>query len=106
MSGLAQALCFFCAVVGSPPYPQLSQRAVGDIRYTHETPGGGVHVLRLSTTDYLVDADPYRAERLYAFAYGFAYRACYGRFSLAPAERKSWPAVAPIYAQQFVFRCR
>src|SRR5262245_28247718 len=105
MDGLAQALCFFCVSVGSLPAPQLSQRA-GDIAYTHEMPGGGAHVLRLSTTDFLVDADRWREERLYAFAYQFADQTCRGRFSLAAAERKSWPTVRPVYAQQFIFRCR
>jgi len=106
MSSLVQALCFFCTTIASPPYPQLSQRAGGDIWYTYERPGGGAHLLRLSTPDYLVDSDPHRAERLYAFASGFADRTCNGRFSLTVAERRSWPAVSPVYAQQFIFRCR
>jgi hypothetical protein len=103
---LVQALCFFCVTLSSPPYPQLSQRAEGDIWYTYERPSGGTHLLRLSTTDYLIDSDGPRVERLDAFAYRFADQTCRGRFTLAPAMRKSWPVVRPVYARQYVFRCR
>jgi hypothetical protein len=103
---LVQALCFFCVTVGSLPAPQLSQRAAGDIWYTHESPARGTHLLRLSTTDVIVDSDPYREQRLYAFAHQFAEQTCRGRFSLSEAERASWPKVRPIYAKQYVFRCR
>jgi hypothetical protein len=105
MNSLAQVLCFFCATVGSPPNPQLSQPA-GDIWYTHETPGRGTHLLRLSTTDFILDSDRYREERLYAFAYQFANQTCRGHFTLAAAERTSWPGVRPVYAKQYVFHCR
>jgi hypothetical protein len=105
MSSLVQALCFFCVTIGGPPYPQLSQRA-GDIWYTHETPGRGTHLLRLSTTDFILDSDRYREKRLDAFAYEFATRTCRGRFTLAAAERSSWPVVRPVYARQYIFRCR
>ena len=105
MDGLAQALCFFCAVTSSPPHPQLA-RGAGDIWYTHEMPAAGNHLLRLSTTDFLLDADYLRTQRLDAFAYRFADLSCRGRFDLKPAERPSWPATRPVYARQYVFRCR
>jgi hypothetical protein len=68
--------------------------------------GPGTHLLRLSTTDVILDSDRYRVERLYAFAYRFADQTCQGRFTLSAAERASWPTVRPIYARQYVFRCR
>jgi hypothetical protein len=105
MNSLVQALCFFCLTIGSPPFPELSKRA-GDIWYTYERPGRGIHLLRLSTTDFILDSDRYREERLYAFAYQFANETCRGHFNLAPAERMSWPTVRPIYAKQYIFRCR
>jgi len=105
MDGLAQALCFFCAVTSSPPHPQLA-RGASDIWYTHEMPSAGTHLLRLSTTDFFLDADYYRAQRLDAFAYRFADLSCRGRFDLKPVERRSWPAWRPVYARQYVFHCR
>ena len=105
MNSLAQVLCLFCATIGSAPPPQLSDPS-GSIWYTYESPGRGTHLLRLSTTDFLLDSDRYRDERLYAFAYQFAEQTCRGRFTLAAAERTSWPAVRPVYAKQYIFRCR
>ena len=105
MDGLAQALCFFCAVTSSPPHPQLA-REFSDVWYTHEIPAAGTHLLRLSTTGFLLDGDGWRAQRLDTFAQRFADWSCGGRFTLAPAERPSWPATRPVYARQYVFRCR
>ena len=104
MNGLVQALCFFCAAVGSPPYPQLPQQA-GDIWYRHEMLSRGSHLLRLSTTDFILDSDRYREERLYAYAHHFASQRCGGRFNLVPAERRSW-TVHPVYAKQYIIHCR
>lgn len=105
MNTLLQALCLFCTTLGAPPHPHLS-RPAGDIWYTYERPGRDIHLLRLSTTDFILDSDRYREERLYAFAHQFANDTCRGRFNLAAAERISWPTVRPIYARQYVFRCR
>jgi hypothetical protein len=105
MESFAQALCFFCVTIGSPPAPQLPQRA-GDLWYAHEMPARGIHVLRLSTTDYILDSDRYHRERLNAFAHQFAEQTCHGPFMLAPAQRSSWPRVRPTYAKQYVFHCR
>jgi len=105
MDGLAQALCLFCAVTSAPPHPQVA-RGAGGIWYTHEMPSAGKHLLRLSTTDFLLDADYLRTQRLDAFAYRFADLSCRGRFDLKPAERPSWPETRPVYARQYVFRCR
>jgi len=105
MNAFMQALCFLCATAGSPPHPQLS-RPAGDIRYTHELLGGRTHLLRLSTTDFLLDSDRHRQNRLNAFARRFADQTCDGRFTLRPAERASWPTVRPVYAKQYVFLCR
>ena len=104
MGALAQALCF-CALLVNDPSPQMAQ-SVGDIWYTHESLGHGRHLLRLSTTDLIIDWNHFRKNRLYAFAEQFADQTCQGRYKLAVAERSSWPKIRPIYARQFVFRCR
>ena len=104
MNAVAQALCIFCVVMGNGPNPQIAHRD-GDIRYTHESLRHGRHLLRLSTTDFILDSDQYRNDRLYAFAQQFADRTCQGRFKLADAERRSWPKIRPTYAKQFVFHC-
>lgn len=105
MNGLAQALCFFCSAIGNAPEPHIAQGA-GDIWYTHEMLGRDTHLLRLSTTDVVIDTHALRDRRLYAFAYQFAERNCQGRFDLALAERSSWLDTRPLYARQYAFRCR
>ena len=104
MNGVVLASCLFCATIATPPYPSLSDRA-GDIWYTYEMTGRGVHLLRLSTTDLLFDSDGLREQRLAAFAHQFAGRRCAGSFTIVRAERVSWPDVRPVYARQYVFRC-
>ena len=104
MDGLVQALCFFC-VVGSPPQPQQA-RSSWDIWYTHETPAAGVHVLRLSTTDFILDTNGFRVQRLDAFAQRFADASCHGRFQLNPADRPTLPPTRTVYARNYIFRCR
>ena len=104
MNAVAQALCIFCVVMGNGPNPQIAHRD-GDIRYTHESLRHGRHLLRLSTTDFILDSDQYRNDRLYAFAQQLADRTCQGRFKLADAERRSWPKIRSTYAKQFVFHC-
>ena len=98
MSPLAQILCL-CTSVAFAPQPQIS-RQVGDVWYTHEILGHGKHLLRLSTTDLLLDSDQARRHRLTAFAKDFAHRTCPGRFVFVDGERLT------SYARQFVFRCR
>jgi len=61
---------------------------------------------RGGTTDFLLDADRFRLQRLDAFAHRFTDLSCRGRFGLGSAERPSWPATRPVYARQYVFRCR
>lgn len=105
MDGLTQALCLFCIVTSGPPQPQLPQ-IEGDIWFTQRTLGSGAHLLRLSTTDLIVDSNSARGKRLYAFAYRFAWQSCHGRFNLAVAERAFWPEARPLYTKQYVFRCQ
>lgn len=102
MNYLLEALCF-CAVM-SAPHPQTS-RAAGDIWYTQERLGHGKHLLRLSTTDFIIDWDRFRKDRLHVFAEQFANGTCQGRYQLRPAENPSWPKLHATYAKQFVFRC-
>jgi hypothetical protein len=102
---IAQALCLFCTTLGSPPSPELA-RSAGDIWYTHETLGRSTHLIRLSTTDRILDGDSARDLRLLTFARNFAGQACGDRFELSAAERSSWPQAGPVYAKQYVFRCR
>ena len=104
MDGFLELFCVICLSMTAPPHAQMS-RAVGDVRYTHERLGGGMHLLRLSTTDLLIDSDDWRQQRLLAFANEYAGRACAGPFSLGEATRPSWPKTKPLYAKQYLFRC-
>ncbi|MEA3095666.1 MAG: hypothetical protein QOJ04_7008 [Caballeronia sp.] len=79
-------LCIFCSLpVGHPPLPDMP-RAVGDIVYRHEVLSG-THLLRLSTTDLIIDTDGWRGSRLLAFATNFADQTCAGRFRITKTER-------------------
>jgi hypothetical protein len=98
MSPLAQLLCL-CTSIAYAPVPQMA-RAYGDVQYTHEVLSRGKHLLRLSTTDLLLDWDQARATRLKAFAKNFAVRTCGGRFLIVDADRPT------SYAGQVVFVCR
>jgi hypothetical protein len=101
MDALLQSLCIFCAVT-TGPHPQVPGI---DIRYSHERVGPGLHLLRLSTTDLILDWNQARKDRLHAFAEQFANDTCRGRFKLGPADNPSWPKIHTTYAKQFVFRC-
>jgi hypothetical protein len=102
MDLLMRALCF-CVTVTAGPQPQMA-RAAGDIWYTDEPLGRGARLLRLSTTDFIIDNDAFRERRLHAFAAAFADKACHGRYQLAPSGQRI--EVHPSYTKQFVFRCR
>src|SRR5437879_5902776 len=102
MDLIFQALCF-CFVASSSPVPQVAQRT-GDIWYTHETLRGK-HLLRLSTTDFIVDSNDQRRDRLAEFANRFAGDTCQGPYKLTNAVRASWPKIGTTYAMQFIFRC-
>ena len=104
MSPIAQILCLCLSVAGAP-YPQVSKQ-VGDIRYTHESLTHQRHLLRLSTTDFILDSTPFRLQRLHAFAESFAAQTCPKGFTLTDGDRPSWPRIHTRYARQFVFRCR
>ena len=97
-----QALCFYC-VTAAAPAPQMA-RAYGDIRYTEEPLGRGGRLLRLSTSDFIIDHNDWRQQRLRAFAENYASEACHGRYRLAASREPI--AIRPSYAKQFVFRCR
>jgi hypothetical protein len=103
MEVLLQMFCFCVAVAGGP-YPQVAHQS-GDIWYTHELLGRGTHLLRLSTTDLILDSDYDREGRLATFAQQFADQTCRGRYKLNNAERVSWPKIRPVYAKQYVFHC-
>jgi len=96
-----KALCF-CTVMGVPQ-PQVAHQS-GDIWYTVEPLSRGGQLLRLSTSDSVIDHDDARLRRLQAFAESYADQACGGRFRLTPAGERY--RVRPVYARQFVFRCR
>ena len=99
MDPLAATLCIFCTLpVGRAPLPDVAREA-GDIFYRHEVLYG-THLLRLSTTNLIVDTDGWRGQRLYAFAADFADRTCGGRFRIVKAVRQT------TYAEQFSFKCR
>ena len=99
MSPLVQLLCL-CTSIAYAPVPQTA-RAYGDIWYTHEVLSRGKHLLRLSTTDQLLDDERARSGRLKAFAKDFAMRTCgEGRFLFVDKDRPT------SYAGQAVFVCR
>ena len=97
MSPLAQILCLCFSVVGAPQ-PQMSRES-WDIRYTHESLGHGKHLLRLSTTDFILDWDKWRSHRMLAFASDFASRTCPRRFVFVDGDRLT------TYAGNVVFQC-
>ena len=78
----------------------------GFISYRYEVLGGGKYLLRLSTTDLILDNDSFREMRMREFAKHFADRTCQGRFQLAAVDPPSWPKDHPLYTKQFMFRCR
>jgi len=99
MSPLAQLLCL-CTSVAFAPVPQMSQEAWGIMRYTHEELSRGRHLLRISTTDLILDTQAWQRGRLHAFARDFADRTCPGRYVFLDKDRLTQ------YAGQFVFVCR
>jgi hypothetical protein len=74
-------------------------REAGDIVYRHEVLYG-THLLRLSTTDLIIDGDEWREKRLFAFATRFADRTCGGRFRIINAIRQTTTA------GEFAFKCK
>jgi hypothetical protein len=98
MDPIAATLCIFCPLpVGRAPLPDMPREA-GDIFYRHEVLYG-THLLRLSTTNFIVDTDGWRERRLFAFATSFADRTCGGRFRIVNAVRQT------TYTGQFSFKC-
>jgi hypothetical protein len=104
MFPLAQILCLCLSVAGAPS-PQVS-RPAGGIWYTHEILNRDDHLLRISTTTSILDSNENRQSRMAAFAEQFARETCANRFRLADSDRPRWPRIRPVYAKQFVFRCR
>jgi len=105
MSTLSQILCF-CGAVTVGPYAQPVQTA-GLVQYRYEVLGGGKYLLRLSTSDLLLDTDDWREGRMRDFAVQFANDTCNGRhFQIADVVPPRWPKDRPLYTRQFVFRCR
>lgn len=98
MSPILQFLCL-CASVASAPVPPMA-RSSADIWYTHEVLDRGRHLLRLSTTDLLLDGNEARGRRLAAFAKEAAARTCGGTFRFVDGSRLT------TYAAQVVFVCR
>lgn len=105
MDAFIQAICIFCAVTGSAPQPQVA-RGAGDIWFTQETIGRDTRLLRLSTTDFILDHDGGRNYRLNAFATQYAERTCRGRYDLNRVETAAWPDTHPRYAAEYTLRCR
>jgi hypothetical protein len=104
MDNFLELFCVACLSMSNPPHPQMSKPA-GDIRYTHERLSRGAHLLRLSTTDFILDSDEWRERRLFSFASDYAAQTCGGAFNLGEASRPSWPKVKLVYARQYLFRC-
>lgn len=96
MAPLAALLCMFCSV--GAPAPGMAHEA-GDIWYRHEVLSGRKHILRLSTTDLILDAHGWRKQRLKTFAEDFAAKTCDGRYRMIGGDRLT------TYAAQVTFRC-
>ena len=97
MPPLASALCLFCWSAGAPA-PDMAHQA-GSIWYRHEVLSHGKHLLRLSTTDLILDTGHWRKHRLTAFAENFAANTCDGRFKILNGDRIT------TYAARVLFRC-
>ena len=70
-------LCIFCTIpVGRAPFPDVARES-GDIFYRHEVIYG-THLLRLSTTDLIIDSDAWREKRLLDFGTKIADQTCPG----------------------------
>jgi hypothetical protein len=92
-------LCIFCTIpVGRAPLPDMPRES-SDIFYRHQVLYG-THLLRLSTTDLIIDSGEWREKRLFAFATRFADQECSGRFRMIKAVRQTTTAA------QFSFRCK
>jgi hypothetical protein len=98
MSSLA-AFCLFCLSMTSPPVPQMPEWG-WSVTYRHEMLPSGRHLLRMSTTDLLIDSGKARKERLMAFAKDYAGQFCGGRFTVLDGDSLT------TYERQVVFRCR
>ena len=97
MPPLAMLLCVFCSSV-SAPAPDMAHEA-GSIWYRHEVLSGGKHLLRLSTTDFILDSGEWRKHRLIAFAEEFAASTCNGHDKMLKGDRQT------TYAATVLFRC-
>jgi hypothetical protein len=97
MPALAALLCLFCWPAGAPA-PDMAHQA-GDIWYRHEVLSHGKHLLRLSTTDFILDTGKWRKHRLIAFAENFAAGTCAGRYKILNGDRLT------TYAANVLFRC-
>jgi hypothetical protein len=97
MPPLATLLCLFCWSA-SAPAPDMAREA-GNIWYRHEVLSHGKHLLRLSTTDLILDTGKWRKARLIAFAENFAASTCGGRYTILNSDRLT------TYAAQVLFRC-
>jgi hypothetical protein len=97
MPPLASLLCVFCWSIGAPA-PDMAHEA-GSIWYRHEVLSHGKHLLRLSTTDLIIDTGRWRKQRLRAFAQNFAADTCAGRYTILNSDRLT------AYAANVVFRC-
>lgn len=105
MESIVRSLCLLCAMSGGAPQPELPQGMFG-IWSSQERIGADEQLLRLSTSDFILDSDWARDGRLDAFARRFAEELCPSGFELSVAERASWPATSPRYAKQFIIRCQ
>jgi len=97
MTPLAVFLCLFCSTIEAPA-PDMAH-AAGDIWYRHETLSGRKHLLRLSTTDLILDTNGWRKKRIAAFAEDFAAKTCDGRYKMMGGDRVT------TYAANVMFRC-
>ena len=103
MTTLSQILCFCGAVTLGPNHQSVE--SAGFVQYRYEALSHKMYVLRLSTSDYLLDNADWRETRMRWFAEQFADQTCNGRFQLAKDELRG-PKDRYAYTRQFIVRCR
>jgi len=104
MNTLSQILCFCSAVTIGPNYQPVE--STGLVQYRYEALSRRTYVLRLSTSDLLLDNADWREARMRGFAEQFADQTCRGRFQLVNDSPPRWPKDRYAYTRQFIFRCR
>ena len=96
---LSQVLCFCGAVTLGPNYQPVD--SAGLVEYRYEALSDKTYLLKLSTSDLLLDNSDWREGRMRGFAEQFAHDKCHGRFQLVN-DVPRWPKDRYAYTRQFI----